>query len=74
VIEKVQELKSKDLRVYSTVQLATEIEVLKKQERSLIAQVEQQQYVETVMKEEQGRLDKQLLERQELCKDTIMKM
>ena len=45
------------LTIYDTVQLAKEIEVHKKQERSLMTQVEQQQYVEKVMREELDRLN-----------------
>ena len=44
-------ISNSELKIYSTVQLATEIEAFKKQERSLMAKVEQQQYIESVMKE-----------------------
>jgi len=56
------------LTIYNTVQLATEIEVHKKQERSMMVQVEQQQQVERVMQEELGRLNEQLEASQEMCR------
>lgn len=60
-----------ELKVYNTVQLATEIEAFKRQERSLMTKVEQQQYVESVMKEKLGELSEQLENSQELCRSQI---
>lgn len=63
-----------ELKVYNTVQLATEIEAFKKQERSLMTKVEQQQYVESVMQEKLGELNEQLENSQELCRSQIRKL
>ena len=63
-----------NLQIYNTVQMATEIEACKKQERALMAKVEQQQYVEAEMKSELDSVRQQLEEGQEFCRDKIMKM
>ena len=57
VDDRVRAVTNDKLTIYDTVQLAKEIEVHKKQERSLMTQVEQQQYVEKVMREELDRLN-----------------
>lgn len=48
------------LNVYSTVQLSTEIEAIKKQERALMTKVESQQYLEDTMRSELNELTTQL--------------
>ena len=52
--------KQEELKICSVVQLATEIEAIKKQERALMSKRETQQYVEQEMEDELADLQMQL--------------
>ena len=52
--------KQEELKICSVVQLATEIEAIKKQERALMSKRETQEYVEQEMEDELADLQMQL--------------
>ena len=52
--------RSEELKICSVVQLATEIEAIKKQERALMTKREAQQYVEQEMEDELANLQMQI--------------
>lgn len=62
------------LKIFSTIQLVTELETIKARERTLLTKVESQQYLEREMKNELEELQTKLTDVLDLARNQVTKL